>query len=206
MMLCGAYLSAQEEAPPREESRGSFLDREVIGIRTVVSAGIAPVANHTSTDNVGRNLPTAFSIEFDVLYQLPFDRLAIDVGIGLRYLFTRTLGNGQTYEFAPLYAIVQLPFDIPSLQDILSIYIDGRIGYSFFIPSATYRASYLPNTTEAVGGLYFGIGLGVEYTIVRDFFGIHAAAIYHSNGVNSFAANDITDTLFEVLLGISFTL
>ena len=173
-----------------------------IGIQILLSGAVQPIVQHTPANRSRLTVPVAFGIELDGLYRLPIAAVDLDVGIGVRYLFNRAVNNSE-YGFVPLYALVHFPLTVPTLEDILSLYIDGRVGYSFFLPSQAYVNEYELDD-EAVGGLYFGFGLGVIYNINR-FLQIRGSALYHRNSVATGSGVVIPDTLFEILFGVGIS-
>ena len=189
MVIFPAVIDAQEVD----------VANDALGIQILLSGAVQPIVQHTPTNSSRLTVPVAFGIELDGLYRLPIAVVDLDVGIGVRYLFNRAVDNRE-YGFVPLYALVHFPLTVPTLEDILSLYIDGRIGYSFFLPSQAYVDEYVPDV-EAVGGLYFGFGLGVAYNINR-FLQIRGSALYHRNSVATGSGAVIPDTLFEILFGV----
>ena len=176
----------------------------LIGITTVLQGAIQPIVQHTTPDGVGRSASTGFAVELDVLYRLPISTFALDVGIGARYLFPRAVDGNNQYSFLPLYAVIQLPFSVPSLENALGIYVDGRIGYSFFLPADSYKEAYLQET-DVTGGLFFGFGLGIAYHINRRFH-IRATALYSVSNATGTNNTKLEEGVFEASVGVGFTL
>lgn len=175
-----------------------------IGLKVTASGAIQPIVQHAAPDRVSRATPTAFAIEVNGLYRLPIDAIAIDVGIGARYLFQRSEGRDNTYSLVPIYAIVQIPFSLPSFGDGWSIYIDGRLGYSFFLPSSAYRAAYSStNVTNVVGGVVLGVGLGTAYQITK-LLDVRAGVLYSYN-LNESGDTRIEVSTFDVSIGAGFS-
>lgn len=176
-----------------------------IGLTVIAKGAVQPIIDHMPPGQSTRNAPLAFAVELDLLYRLPIDALRIDLGIGGRYLIERAIDGGANgYSLLPLYAMAQLPFAIPSLEAFWEIYLDGKIGYVFFLPTDRYRAAYLADTT-VVGGLFLSFGLGTAYSIT-DWLQIRLLASYNIHYIDAMSRGTVEDNVFEVSVGVGFAL
>ena len=181
----GAPLSAQE-AP--------------IGLRVRAFGGIVPWGQHFPANNTILMPSLGGSAGLEVLYRLPLADADIDVGVGAKFFFERTvtLENGTGgYTILPVYAAVQLPFFFPDTNETWLFYLTGRLGYAFFIINESYQ-----NVVAAMpGNFYWNVGLGAG------FIPIELIQIFVELGFEGdlfAAASSIRDTRLDVSVGVAF--
>lgn len=175
----------------------------LLGVTVIVKGAVQPIVQHALPAGILRAAPAAFAVELDAFYRLPLDRVDIDVGVGLRYLFDRAIdGGAHPYSLIPVYALVQLPFGIPSFEGVWEIYIDGRLGYAAFLPSNEYTAQYLTGRGHS-GGVYLAAGLGTVYHF-SPRFEARLLVSYNAHLIPLTTGTMIEDTVFEISAGVGF--
>ncbi len=196
---------AAQTTPPGEGERAAIAEpREPIGLRVRAIGGLLPIG----TFRVGTTIHQpafGFSAGGDISYRLPFDEVGIDVGIGSKYNFERLIDGqgGAAYSTIPLYFLVGLPFALPDVE-VFGIFLEGRIGYSFFLVNDAFRNDVdLLNGNDPEGNLYWAIGIGAEFNITPAFFA--SVAINYGSGGGATSTTTITNETFDIEIGLGYT-
>ncbi len=188
-LAIGVPLTAQEEP---------------IGLRVRAFGGIVPWGQHFPATNTIFGPSFGASAGLEVLYRLPLADTDLDVGIGAKFFFERSvaLGGGQRggYSVLPIYATVHLPFFFPDSNETWLFYLAGRLGYSFFIFNGSYQRAIATAATTP-GNFYGGVGLGLGF-IPIDLLQIFVELGYEGNLF--VPAGGINDNRLDVSVGIAF--
>ena len=185
----------------------------VVGVSSLEGGGVSIRAHgaveaweshNISTDTGISTRPSiGFTAGGDILYRLPLQFINVDIGIGAKYLFDRQVDDGGSqYSFLPLYLNARLPFGMPG-DNVFSIYLEGRVGYSFLFANDAYRDAYL-NGDITYGGLYLGVGLGTLFQLNDVLSLFVSVAFENANGGSS--SGEVINHAFDVAAGIGIDL
>ena len=164
-----------------------------VGIQVRAFGGLLPWGTHQTGSQIRR--PTfGASVGIEGLYRLPIEGIDLDVGLGAKFVFNRSISVENStfgYSVLPIYATVQLPLLFPE-SDQWFFYLAGRLGYAFFLTDQKYRDS-IAGASDLVGGISYGIGLGLGF-IPFDHFSITLELAYEgSGGLGSVVSDDRAD-------------
>ena len=204
VLLLGVVILPSFQPAPAAQTPadGAAEPSESIGLRVRAISGLLPIG----TFRVGTDVQQpafGFSAGGDISYRLPIDAVGIDVGVGSKYNFERIVAGqgGAAYSTIPLYVLVGLPFSLPDIA-IFEIFLEGRIGYSFFLVNDAFRNNLL-NGNDPEGDLYWAIGIGAQLDIVPSLFA--SVAINYGSGGGKTATTTITNETFDIEIGLGYT-
>jgi len=168
--------------------------------------GLQLLGNHQASVGglVGNeDVQVGFSFSGEFLYAL---HDFFEFGIGIEYqIVRRQVRFAGNFNFAPIYAVVRIPFDL----GLFTPFLIGRVGYNFFFGDIEYTGTY----GVLSGGLYYAVGGGIDFinfTLFDKPCSIFIEATYSSNSGSlddnffNFSANLIY-TKIDVFLGFRRT-
>ena len=147
ILALGSFSFANERSGPQIEGKvGWSFNKEY--------------DNDYDTDSKGMEFAEV-GVEFRKAGIGSLDNLELGVGASMMY-DTGTRHTVNDYSSIPLYGVVR--YNVFNINDNILPYVKGHLGYSLnFLSDNVYNSQGDRVDGDMKGGLYYGVGVGVEY-------------------------------------------